>query len=447
MASPLRSIRARLTLGALIVVAIALVVGSVVAVQLVRVSLTEGVAATLQQDLSTITAQLDDDDDAVDAIDDDVLVRVQGGDSDDDDEDGGRRDEVNDSDARDLPIVAEDTTQRVVIDGDPYLAASTEDDGATITVARSLTGVDEAVAATSVVLVVAVPLVLVLVGVVLWVVSSRALAPVERLRGQVDAIDATGLDRRVDAGRDDELGALARTMNRMLDRIEHAQNTQRRFVSDASHELRSPLATIRQHAELARAHPETSSLEGLSQVVLGEGARMQELVEGLLVLARLDEGRTQALAPTDLDDLALAEVQRLRGMGVEVDGRGIAPGRVLGSEPLLARALRNLVDNAARHARSVVTIRVFERDGRVLLQVEDDGTGIPHAQREQVFDRFARLDEARARDAGGSGLGLAIVREVALAHGGAVTVGSGAAGGALFTIALPSAPTPPHPAS
>ncbi|UNK71754.1 HAMP domain-containing sensor histidine kinase [Microbacterium sp. H1-D42] len=443
MASPLRSIRARLTLGALIVVAIALVVGAIVAVQLVRASLTDGVATTLQQDLATVSAQLDDDGANLDAIDDDVLVRVQGG-SDDDDDDEVRGDDVNDSDARSLPAVPEDTTARIVVDGDPYLAAGTESDGATITVARSLAGVDEAVAATSVVLAVAVPLVLALVGVVLWVVSSRALAPVERLRVQVDAIDATGLDRRVDAGRDDELGALARTMNRMLDRIEHAQTTQRRFVSDASHELRSPLATIRQHAELARAHPEASSLDGLGQVVLDEGARMQELVEGLLVLARLDEGRTQALAPTDLDDLALAEVHRLRGMGIEVDGRGISPGRVLGSEPLLARALRNLVDNAVRHASGLVTIRVFERDGQVLMQVEDDGTGIPPAQREHVFDRFARLDEARARDAGGSGLGLAIVREVALAHGGSITVGSGAAGGALFTLSLPSAPAERH---
>ena len=439
MASPLRSIRARLTLGALLVVAIALVVGAAVAVQLVRVSLTDGVAVTLQQDLDSISARLDDEDVSVDDIDDDVLVRVQAEPDDDDDGDdsGDIRNEVNDSDAAVLPIVPEGTTMRVDIDGEPHLAASTDSDRGVLTVARPLEGVDDAVAATGVLLAVAVPLVLALVGVVLWVVSTRALAPVERLRRQVDAIDATDLDQRVDAGRDDELGALARTMNRMLDRIEQSQITQRRFVSDASHELRSPLATIRQHAELARAHPGASSLEGLSEVVIDEGARMQELVEGLLVLARLDEGRGGAMAPTDIDDLALAEAQRLRGMGVQVDARGIGPGRVEGSGPLLARAVRNLVDNAARHARTVVTLRVVQRDGQVVLQVEDDGTGIPPAQREHVFDRFARLDEARARDAGGSGLGLAIVREVARAHGGTVTVGDGASGGALFTMSLP----------
>lgn len=437
MASPLRSIRARLTLGALVVVTIALILGAIVAVQLVRVSLTDAVAGALQQDLDTISAQLDDDDLNLDAIDDDLLVRVHGGgDADDDDDDV--REGVNDSDARALPAVPEDTTAHIDIDGEAHLAASTDSDRGTVTVARSLAGVDEAVGATGVVLAVAVPLVLALVGIVLWVVSSRALAPVERLRRQVDAIDATGLDRRVDAEREDELGALARTMNRMLDRIEQSQTTQRRFVSDASHELRSPLATIRQHAELAHAHPEASSLDGLSRVVLDEGARMQDLVEGLLVLARLDEGRAGAMAPTDLDDLALAEAQRLRGMGVQTDGRGIGPGRVLGSEQLLSRALRNLVDNAARHARSLVTIRVFERQGRVLLQVEDDGSGIPAEQREHVFDRFARLDEARARDAGGSGLGLAIAREIALAHGGTLVIGEGAAGGAMFTLTLPA---------
>lgn len=443
MTSPLRSIRARLTLGALVVVAIALIVGAVVAVQLVRVSLTDAVATTLQQDLDTITEQLDDGDLNLDAIDDDLLVRIQGGDADDDD-DGDVGEGVNDSDARALPALAEDTTARIGIDGEAHLAASADSDRGTVTVARSLAGVDEAVGATGVVLAVAVPLVLLLVGIVLWVVSSRALAPVERLRSQVDAIDAAGPDRRVDAERDDELGALARTMNRMLDRIEQSQTTQRRFVSDASHELRSPLATIRQHAELARAHPNASSLDGLSRVVLDEGARMQDLVEGLLVLARLDEGRAGAIAPTDLDDLALAEAQRLRGMGVQADGRGIGPARVLGSAQLLSRALRNLVDNAARHARSLVTIRVFERDGRVLLQVEDDGSGIPAEQREHVFDRFARLDEARARDAGGSGLGLAIAREIALAHGGTLTVGDGAAGGALFTLTLPTASAAAH---
>ncbi|QMU96053.1 HAMP domain-containing histidine kinase [Microbacterium esteraromaticum] len=451
MASPLRSIRSRLTIGALLIVAVALIAGAFAAVQVLRVSLTDSVAATVQQDLDTISAQLDRGPGGVDAIDDDVLVRLQGaGDDDepdDDDDDDDRPgpgqgpaqgpDQANDDDARGLPALHEGRVQRIEVDGEPYLAATEDTDRGMLTVARPLAGVDEAVSASSALLAVAVPLVLGLVGLVMWVVATRALAPVERLRRQVDAIDAAGLDRRVDAARDDELGALAHTMNRMLDRLEQSQTTQRRFVSDASHELRSPLATIRQHAELAAAHPEASSLPALSRVVLDEGARMQELVEGLLLLARLDEGRGAVKAPTDVDDIALAEVQRLRGMGVTVDGRGIGPGRVDGSATLLARAVRNLADNAARHAQDQVAIRVFERGDRVLLQVEDDGDGIPADQREHVFDRFVRLDEARARDAGGSGLGLAIVREIALAHGGTITASDGTSGGALMTLSLP----------
>lgn len=445
MTSPLRSIRSRLTIGALLVVAVALIAGSFAAVQVLRASLTDGVAAAVQQDLDTISKQLDRGPGRVDAIDDDVLVRLQsprgGGDDDSDDhrpdDAPPGADQANDDDARGLPALGDGGSRRIEVDGDPYLAASEETDLGVLTVARPLAGVDEAVSASAALLAVAVPLVLGLVGLVMWVVAARALAPVERLRRQVDAIDASGLDRRVDATRDDELGALAHTMNRMLDRLEQSQITQRRFVSDASHELRSPLATIRQHAELAAAHPEASSLPVLSRVVLDEGARMQELVEGLLLLARLDEGRGAMMAATDIDDIALGEVQRLRGMGIAVNAHGIGPGRVIGSASLLARAVRNLSDNAARHASEVVTIRVFERGDRVVLQVEDDGSGIPIDEREHVFDRFARLDEARARDAGGSGLGLAIVREIAVAHGGTIDVSDGRSGGALMTLTLP----------
>lgn len=443
MTSPLRSIRSRLTIGALLVVAVALIAGSFAAVQVLRATLTESVASAVQQDVDTISAQLDRDPGRVDAIDDDVLVRLQspgddhGGERDDDDTRPPATDQVNDDDARALPVVRDDHAQRIEVDGEPYLAASEETDRGTLTVARPVAGVDEAVSASAALLAVAVPLVLGLVGLVMWVVATRVLAPVERLRRQVDAIDAAGLDRRVDAARDDELGALAQTMNRMLDRLEQSQTTQRRFVSDASHELRSPLATIRQHAELAAAHPKASSLPALSSVVLEEGERMQELVEGLLLLARLDEGRDAPLAPTDMDDIALAEAHRLRGMGVTVDTSGIGPGRVVGNAALLARAVRNLADNAARHARERVTLRVVERGDRVLLQVEDNGAGIPVEEREHIFDRFVRLDEARARDAGGSGLGLAIVREIALAHGGTVTASDGDSEGALMTLSLP----------
>ncbi len=423
----LRSLRARITAGALVVVAIALAIGVAATIQLLDRSLTEGVEVALEQDLDSLGDQIGDRGPRIDGIDDDVLVRLD-----------GPRSAMNDEDAELLPAVLEGDPQRVTVDGELYLAASEDlDDDGRLTVARSLEHVQDAVVAATGLLAAAVPLVLALIGVVVWIVTSRALAPVERLRRQVDEIDATGLDRRVDAGGDDELGSLAVTMNRMLDRIERSQITQRRFVSDASHELRSPLATIRQHAELAAAHPASMSVEMLSGVVREEGARMQDLVEGLLLLARLDERRPAPREPVDLDDLALSEVRRLRATGVAVDGRGIGPGRVTGNPALLARAVRNLVDNAVRHAQALVTLRVWTDAGQVRLQVEDDGAGVPEHQREHIFERFARLDEARDRDAGGSGLGLAIAGEIVHAHHGTIGVDAGAAGGARFTISLP----------
>lgn len=425
-----RSLRGRVTAGALIVVALVLGAGAIATVALLERTLTQGVVDLLEQDLDSID-QRDGDRGApshLEDIDDDVLVRWS-----------GPRPQVNDDEAAQLPQVDGDRKpQRTTVDGEPYLVASESFGSGTLTVARSLAQVQDSVNTATALLVVAVPAVLVLVGVVVWVVASRALAPVERMRRQVDEIGANDLHRRVDPGGDDELGALANTMNRMLSRIEKSQIAQRRFVSDASHELRSPLATIRQHAEVARDHPESMPLETLGEVVRDEGTRMQDLVEGLLLLARLDEQEDRPTTPTDLDDLALAEVRRLRGMGITVDGHGIGPGRVTGTEVLLARALRNLVDNAVRHARKGLSIGVRTEGPWVHVQIDDDGAGIPPAERERIFDRFTRLDEARARDAGGSGLGLAIASEIVRAHGGALTVGDSPAGGARLTMSLPA---------
>jgi len=228
-------------------------------------------------------------------------------------------------------------------------------------------------------------------------------------------------------------------MNRMLDRLDASATAQRRFVSDASHELRSPLATMRQHAELARAHPDATSLDDLAEVVTEEGARMQDLVEGLLVLARLDEQAPSQRGVVDLDDLALAEVSRLRAAGVSVDGSAITAVQVMGDERLLGRIARNLADNAARHAASRIAVGVARDGADAVLTVDDDGSGIPASERERVFERFVRLDEGRARDAGGSGLGLAIVSGVVRASGGTVSVGESRLGGARFTVRLPAA--------
>jgi len=444
----MRSIRARVTAGATLFVAVILVVAAVIAVPVLGRVLTDSVAESVDQDLDSLESQLEASPGRAQAvvagIDDDLVVRLQTHDG---------TEVVNDEDAAELADTDGEDATAVTVDDEAWLSATEDTDAGTLTVARSMEHVDDTVSATTVLLVVAVPLMVVLVGLVVWVVTGRALRPVERLRRQVDRIEASDLSRRVDPG-DDELGALAATMNRMLSRLEQSQAVQRRFVSDASHELRSPLATMRQYAELAVAHPETVPTGELGEVVIAEGERMQDLVEGLL-LARLDEGQRPPTAPVDLDDLVLREADRLRRTGghpgerstaVEVDTSGVGPGRVEGNDRLLARVVRNLVDNAARHAEGRITLRVrsesTERGQRVQFTVADDGAGVPSEDRERIFDRFTRLDEGRARDVGGSGLGLAIVCDVVEAHGGTVSVaagdGKGEFTGAVFTVDLPA---------
>nr|WP_253945392.1 ATP-binding protein [Nocardioides sp. zg-DK7169] len=284
-----------------------------------------------------------------------------------------------------------------------------------------------------------------MVGGTTWAVATRALAPVERIREEVEQITGDRLDRRVpEPPSRDEIHRLARTMNQMLARLEGSRERQQRFVADASHELRSPLASIRQTAEVARAHPGALPEGELAEAVLEESGRMQRLVEQLLVLTRAGEASgEQAAHDVDLDDLALAEARRVRRGGLGVDTSGIGPGRVRGDEVALGQVVRNLVDNAARHAATTIRLAVREdavagRDPGVELVVEDDGPGIPEAERERVLDRFVRLDEARARDAGGSGLGLAIVREIVTAHGGTVAITAAPSGGARVVVRLPA---------
>ena len=309
-----------------------------------------------------------------------------------------------------------------------------------VSVAVSLEEVDDSTAALVTPLLIGLPLVLLLVGGTTWGVATRALAPVERIRREVEQITGDQLDRRVPEPRSrDEIHRLALTMNAMLGRLEDSRGRQQEFVADASHELRSPLASMRQAAEVARAHPGALPEGELADAVLEESARMQRLVEQLLLLTRADEGGvTRALHDVDLDDLALSEARRVGRSGLEVDTSGVGAGRVRGDRTSLAQAVRNLVDNAARHADDVMAVGVRECRDSVELVVEDDGPGIPEDQRQRVFERFVRLDEARARDAGGSGLGLAIVKEIVAAHGGTVEVSTSGLGGARLVVRLPA---------
>ena len=329
------------------------------------------------------------------------------------------------------------------LDDDEFVAvaegAQTSDGPRIVLVARALVDVLDTTTVITRLLIIGLPLLVAVVALTTWFAVGRALAPVEAIRREVDAISAAQLHRRVPQPKaDDEIGRLAATMNRMLERLESARNSQRRFVSDASHELRSPITVIRQHAEVTLAHPDRVTAAELAEVVLAEQQRMQRLVEDLLLLARADEHVPLAREAVDLDDLAFEEGHRLRSTtSKHVDTSGVSAVRVQGDADALRRVIRNVGENAARHASSRVDITLVERRNGVVLTIDDDGPGIPESERARVLHRFVRLDEARSRDEGGSGLGLSIVDEVVRAHGGSVLIEESPLGGARIQIALP----------
>jgi signal transduction histidine kinase len=275
-----------------------------------------------------------------------------------------------------------------------------------------------------------VPALLLLVAALTWLAVGRALAPVSAIRRELADITATDLHRRVPVPQArDEVRLLAETTNRTLDRLEQAVGRHRRFVADAAHELRSPLAVLRTRLEIAPPQP-------LAAEALADVERIQRLTTDLLLLARLDAGEPPEHVEVDLGQVAAEEAARARPRThVRVDLRIDAGIVVRGSAEQLRRLVANLVDNAVRHAESAVTVRLRLCEsggaGNAVLEVEDDGPGIPGDQHEAVFDRFARLDEARARDAGGSGLGLAIARDIAVHHRGSLAVAGGPPGALL----------------
>jgi signal transduction histidine kinase len=230
-------------------------------------------------------------------------------------------------------------------------------------------------------------------------------------------------------------------MNRMLDRLQRSHESRLQFVSDASHELRSPIATIRQHAEVARAHPDRTCVADLAATVLAEDLRMQSLVDDLLLLARADEEPAGCPdTPVDLDDVVFAAARQLRvATNLTIETSAVSAGQVRGDRLALARMVENLAGNAARHARSLVAFSLSESAGGVLLTVADDGPGIAPADRARVFDRFVRLDAARTRESGGAGLGLAIVAKIVESHGGTIEIGTSPNGGASLVVNLPRA--------
>lgn len=420
------SVRVRTTVGAVLVVALALGIGAVVLVGLQRDALRDGVESSAEDRASALADQIEAD----------GLPSSLGEDDGDDDEDVV----VQVTDGSGAVVLG---AERLPDDGYVVVSEDAESGGQEydVRVAASLDDVEESTAALVPLLLIGVPLLLVVVGATTWAVVTRALSPVERIRREVETIGDERLDRRVPVPRArDEIHRLATTMNAMLSRLESSRRRQQGFVSDSSHELRSPLASLRQSAEVARAHPDAMPEGELADVVFEETVRMQRLVDQMLLLTRTDEGEIgDRRREVDLDDLARTEAARLRN-GLVVDTSRVGDGRVLGDELALGQVVRNLLDNAARHAQGRVEVAVHRDGPRVVLTVDDDGAGIPDDQHERVFERFVRLDEARARDDGGSGLGLAIVREITRAHGGEAAVSGSELGGARFTVDLPAAP-------
>lgn len=313
------------------------------------------------------------------------------------------------------------------------------DGPAVVVVAQSLELVGQSTRIVVNLLLIGYPVVLLGVGLVSYWLAGRALAPVEAIRARVAQVEGTSeLGARVPVpDGDDEIARLAVTMNAMLQRLQAASDRQRRFVGDASHELRSPLATIRAVHEIATLHPDDQDWAEASRDVLAELERVDRLVEDLLLLAKADEhGLGVRSIDVDLDDLVMSEGSRLRRVGGLEVGVHTPPVRVQGDPAHLARAVRNLLDNAARHARTRVDLRLRVDETYVRVEVEDDGSGVRLADRERIFERFVRLDESRSRAGGGTGLGLAIAREIGRAHGGDLFVEPGAVG-ARFVLSLP----------
>ncbi|MFI9188677.1 ATP-binding protein [Streptomyces californicus] len=478
----MRSVRARAALGATLVVAVALVGAGLAVLLVLRANLigqadlqAEVVAREVAGELATGTpygeVELDDEEDhpvqVTDEEDRVVLVskdlRAVTGtaasgvtpvpapsasaspppdDDDDDGDDGGDtarpgRGQVSNDDPDFSDGTA--TVDRTTADYRFAAVEATTPDGVTLTVhaGAPLAAEQEAVGTVRGAMLTGLPVLLLVVAGVTWLVTRRALRPVEGIRREMAAITASeDLTRRVpEPDSRDEIAALARTTNETLTALEASVERQRRFVADASHELRSPIASLRTQLEVAEAHPELLDLPG----AVADTVRLQALAADLLLLARLDAGEKPGGGTVELGALVREEVSQRTGdrIAVAVEAPEGEAFVVNGSRGQLARVVGNLLDNAQRHAGTSVAVSVAA-DGRgVRVEVRDDGDGVPEEERERIFERFVRLDDARSRDDGGAGLGLAIARDVAARHGGTLTVYRADGGGAAFLLRLP----------
>jgi signal transduction histidine kinase len=335
-----------------------------------------------------------------------------------------------------LPQVADPPGANRTVD---QLVFGTRDvDGVEVIVAAPSDGIALTVDRLRTALWITVPIAMALTGLVTWLLAGRALRPVRLITEQTGRIRAGTLHERVPVpASHDEIAGLATEMNDMLDRLHGEDRRRRQFVADASHELRSPIASIHTQAEVVIAEAHDAAATELATGVLAEAERLGTIVDDLLALAHHDEALAPPGAIVDLDDIVLTAATRPRR--VPVDTAGVSGGQVRGRPDELARAVTHLLDNAARHATSTVRVGVTTVENRVVLRVDDDGPGIDPGDRDRIFERFVRLDHARVRDDGGAGLGLAVVATVVAAAGGSVTVAESDLGGARFEVSLPVA--------
>jgi signal transduction histidine kinase len=323
------------------------------------------------------------------------------------------------------------------IDGplDEYAVSSLRIGGVTLATAASLQEVRDTIATTQTMFWIVGPILVTLVAGLAWLLAGRALRPVHAVTSRVAEIGSHSLHERVPVpASSDEIAELATTMNDMLARLETASATNRRLVSDASHELRTPVTVMRAELEVAGRDP-SADWEETSSVLLGELDRLQGMIDDLLLLARGDE-RAFARDEVDVTDLVHEVAARRRRVPLVVEVTD-EPALATGDADALRRALDHLVANATRHATSKVSIAVELSDGEVCVNVDDDGSGIPETDRERVVRRFVRTDEGRARDSGGAGLGLAVSADVATVHGGRLEIGDSPLGGARVSLVVP----------
>lgn len=339
----------------------------------------------------------------------------------------------------------ESAGQEIELEGDdgPFVVSvvgiSTPNGTVRAVAATSLESVGRTTSILVPLLLVGIPLLAGLVALVAWRMVGRSFRPVEAMRAEAEQISLGDIDRRIPVpATDDEIKRLADTLNGMLERIEGSVTRQRRFVADASHELKSPVAAILTMAEVAEAHPDEIATAPFAGDVRIEAERLALLVDDLLTLARDDEGRSEpVLAEVDLAGIVRQELARVRtDLAVDTSGVNSAVSRF--DSLRMAQAIRNLLDNALRHAATKVWLATDKGPDGIVVTVADDGPGIPAADRSRVFGRFERLDSARSRGHGGTGLGLAVVETIVKSHGGTVTiVDDDRYPGATFSIVIP----------